>query len=62
MQEKKSDICLALHFGLEYASLGNPPIGGNSVSLVTAKWEGHLRTDISIRTATYDRYQYYSST
>jgi hypothetical protein len=36
MQEKISDICL--RFGSEYQSLGDPPMDGNSASLVTAQW------------------------
>jgi hypothetical protein len=56
MQEKISDICL--RFRSEYPSLGHPPMGGNSASLVTAQWAGHLGTDIPIRTAKYDRYYY----
>jgi hypothetical protein len=56
MQEKISDICL--RFGSEYPSLGKPPMGGNSASLVTAQWAGPLGTDIPVLTATYDRYYY----
>jgi hypothetical protein len=38
MQEKISNICL--QFWSEYPSLGNPPMGGNSASLLTAQWAG----------------------
>jgi hypothetical protein len=50
MQKKISNICL--RFGTEYPSLRDPPMA----SLVTAQWAGPLRTDIPVRTATYDRY------
>jgi hypothetical protein len=37
-------------------SLGNPPLGGNSATLVTVQWTGPFGTDIPIRAATYDIY------